>query len=154
MDRKLHVEIVTPYGMFFEGDAEQLVLPALDGEIGICPGHAPIIIALTPGEMRITVQDQVLVAAITDGFAHIEMDNAVVCAGSVEKPEEIDKERAERSILRAKERMKKPGIGKSDLERSERGILRAKARLKVAEKVSGTEKVSDTEKFSVKKNLP
>lgn len=134
MTDKLHIEIVTPYELFFEGDADQLVLPALDGEIGIRPGHSPMIIALTPGELRITIGDIVYSAAVSDGYAQIEIDNAIVVVGSAEKPEEIDKARAEKSLYRAEQRLKDPATPPRERERSERGVLRNKARIKVSEK--------------------
>lgn len=134
MNDKIHIEIVTPYDLFFEGDADQLILPALDGEIGIFPGHAPTIIALTPGEMRITVGDKVYCAAVSDGYAQIEIDNAIVVVGSAEKPAQIDKERAEKSLYRAEKRLKDPSVPERERERTVRAILRSKARIKVADK--------------------
>ncbi len=134
MDDKLHIEIVTPYGMFYEADVDQLILPALDGEIGIMPGHSPIVIALTPGELRVREGDKVLTAAVSDGFAQIEINNAIVVVGSAEKPEQIDRERAEKSLYRAEQRLKNPALSQRDRERSTRSIMRARARLKIREK--------------------
>ncbi len=132
MNDKLHIEIVTPYEMFFEGDADQLILPALDGEIGIRPGHAPMIVALTPGELRIGIGDKVYCAAVSDGYAQIEIDNAIVVVGSAERPEQIDLHRAEKSLFRAEQRLKDPATSVRERERSHRGLLRSKARIKVA----------------------
>ncbi|MHB1454479.1 MAG: ATP synthase F1 subunit epsilon [Saccharofermentanales bacterium] len=134
MNDKLHIEVVTPYDLFYEGDVDQLVLPALDGEIGIWPGHAPTIIALTPGEMRITVEGKVLFAAVSDGYAQIEIDNVIVVAGSAERPAQIDKARAEKSLFRAEKRLNDPAVSTRERERTVRAILRSKARIKVADK--------------------
>jgi F-type H+-transporting ATPase subunit epsilon len=134
MQNKLHVEIVTPYEIFYEGDADSLVLPAIDGEIGIMPGHSPIVVALNPGELRLTNEDKVIYASVSDGFAQIEIDDAIVVVGSAELPEQIDAQRAEKALLRAEKRLKDPATSDRERERSGRGIMRAKARLKVADK--------------------
>ena len=134
MNDKLHIEIVTPYELFFEGDADQLILPALDGEIGVRPGHAPFIVALTPGELRMTIGEETFCAAVSDGYAQIEVDNAIVVLGSAERPEQIDRERAERSLYRAQKRIQDPSTPENEVIRSRRGLLRAKARIKLSEK--------------------
>ena len=132
MPNKLHVEIVTPYSLFFEGEADRLILPALDGEIGIMPGHSPTVIALNPGELRIVNEDEVMYASVADGFAQIEINDAIVVVSSAEKPEEIDVERAKKALKRADERIHDKEVPEREKERSQRGILRARARLKVA----------------------
>lgn len=135
MDDKLQVLIVTPYNIFLEGKADMLVLPAIDGEIGIMPGHSPIVIALNPGELRIVNDEDIIYASISDGFAQIEVDNAVVVVGSAESPEKIDINRARATLARAQERINSPDVSEREKTRSRRSVLRAKARIKVAEKI-------------------
>ncbi len=132
---KLHVEIVTPYEIFYEGEADSLILPAIDGEIGILPGHSPIVIALNPGELRLTLDEQVVYASVSDGFAQIEIDDAIVVVGSAELPGQIDVNRAEMALVRASKRLKDPSTNDRERERSERGVMRAKARLKVSGRI-------------------
>lgn len=138
-ERKLHVEIVTPYELFYEGDVEQLVLTAIDGEIGIRPGHMPVIIALNPGEIRMTVDGEVSYVSASDGYAQIEVDNAIVVVGSAEWPEQIDVERAEKALDRSVKRIHDSQGDPRELIRGQRGVLRAKARMKVAKHVKQTE---------------
>ena len=47
--KKMMLEVVNPYEVFFEGRVERIVIPTLDGQYGIMPGHAPLVIAVTPG---------------------------------------------------------------------------------------------------------
>ncbi len=132
--RKIHIEVVTPYELFFEGDADQIILPAIDGEIGILPGYAPVIIALNPGEMRITRAAEVLFFSASDGYAKIELDQVVVVIGAAEWPGQIDLKRAKIALERRQKRLKDPSTTKMEELHTRRGILRAKARIKVAEK--------------------
>lgn len=134
--RKLHVEIVTPYELFYEGDVEQLILPAIDGEIGIRPGHSPVIIALNPGELRMTEKSgKELFISISDGYAEVEVDNAIVVIGSAEWPGQIDLERVRFAMERANQRIADPKSTAREIERSKKGILRANARIKVAGRI-------------------
>ncbi len=135
-EKKIHVEIVTPYELFYEGDVDQVVLPATDGEIGILPGHVPVIVALNPGEIRIKVNSKDLYIAGSDGFAEIEVDYAIIVVGSAEWPEQIDMNRATLALQRAQQRVHSPETSMQEITRSKRGILRAKARIKVAERIS------------------
>jgi F-type H+-transporting ATPase subunit epsilon len=127
----LHIEIVTPYELFYEKDVQHIILPSVDGEYGIWPGHTPVILALNPGEIRMAVEGEVRFAAISDGYAEIEGDQVIVVTGSAEWPENIDSKRAVKALERATERIRDPMTSKQELERSRRSILRAKARLKV-----------------------
>lgn len=131
-DKKIHVEIVTPYELFYEGNVDQIVLPAIDGEIGILPGHAPVIVALNPGEIRMTDGDKILYISASDGYAQIEIDCAIIVIGSAEWPEQIDLDRANLAMARAEQRIHAPGVSQQEVLRGKRGILRAKARIKVA----------------------
>lgn len=137
MRDSLHVEIVTPYEMFFEGEADSLILPAVDGEIGVMPGHSPLVVALNPGELRMTVGEETVYASISDGFAQIEIDNCIVVVGSAECPGDIDVKRAQKALERATKRYNDPATSIRERERASRGIMRAKARLKVSERTQG-----------------
>ena len=47
-----YLEIITPERQFYIGPAEALILPAVDGEMGIYPGHEPVVTVIEPGELR------------------------------------------------------------------------------------------------------
>lgn len=49
----LTISVISPEATLFEGKAPQLVAPAFDGEVGILPGHAPMVTTLGSGELRI-----------------------------------------------------------------------------------------------------
>jgi len=131
-DKKIHVEIVTPYELFYEGDVDQIILPAIDGEIGILPGHTPVIVALNPGEIRMKTGDEEIYVSASDGYAEVEIDNAIVVIGSAEWPDQIDLNRAILALERARQRLHETETTQSEILRSKRSIMRANARIKVA----------------------
>jgi F-type H+-transporting ATPase subunit epsilon len=133
-DRTLQIEIVTPYGMFYEGPTEMAVVTCKDGEIGILPGHSPLIAALVPGEIRLKIDQTWRIAAATNGYAEIGPELTIIVVNAAEWPEQIDVRRAEKALARAEARLKDPKVSAQDKNHARHGVSRAKARLKVANK--------------------
>ena len=133
-DKTLTIEIVTPEKAVLQGKAEFVVLPAHDGEMGVLPRHAPFMVMLNPGEIRVTAADgKDWEFAIGGGFAEIKPDRVSVFAESAELPNEIDAERARQAFERAKARVLAPGLDPMTLAQAEAAMKRAQVRLKVAE---------------------
>ena len=120
--------------MFFEGPVEMIVLTGKDGEIGILPGHAPMVAALIPGEARLKIDGQWKPAVLTNGYAEIGPELTIVVVNAAEWPEQIDVRRAERALTRAEARLHDPSVSSQEKTRSRHGAERAKARLKVFNK--------------------
>ena len=124
-----YLEIVTPERQFFTGDAEALILPSVDGEIGVYPGHEPAVTAVEPGELRYKAGGRWEPAAVGAGFAEIRQDRVILLVGFAEHPEEIDRKRAEAARERAEERLRqKQSI--HEYYHSKAALARAMARLK------------------------
>jgi F-type H+-transporting ATPase subunit epsilon len=137
-EKTLQVKIVTPYEMFFDGLAEMVVFTCKDGEIGILPGHSPLIAALTPGEIRLKMNGQWRIAAATNGYAEVGSSLTIIVVNAAEWPEQIDVARAQKALSRADARLHDPLVSIAEKNHSRHGIARAKARLKVAGKTSPT----------------
>ena len=90
MEKTFQLEIITPERQFFTGPVESLVLPALDGEYGVLPGHEPVVTAVEPGEARFKADGVWHEVIVTQGFAEITSEYAVLLVSTAEKPEEID----------------------------------------------------------------
>ncbi len=71
----LHVAVVSPERTLFEGEATALVVPAFDGEVGILPGHAPLMTLLGKGALRIA-GGQAPAITVDGGFLQV-VDNVV-----------------------------------------------------------------------------
>ena len=85
------LEIVTPERLAWKGEASALVLPTIDGEVGILPKHDPYVTVLGAGEGRITALDgSIEYIAIIGGFVQVRPDRVVVLAESADLSGELD----------------------------------------------------------------
>ncbi len=133
MENTFYLEIITPERQFYTGPASGLVMPALDGEYGVQPGHEPVVTALRPGTARFCADGKWTEVVVSDGFAEIMPDYVILLASSAERPEEIDRDRAERARERAEERLRqKQSLREYHLSRA--ALARAMARLRATAK--------------------
>lgn len=122
MENTFYLEIITPDRQFYTGPADSLVMPALDGEYGVQPGHEPVVTALRPGTVRFHAEGVRHEVVVSDGFAEIMPDYVILLVSSAERPEEIARERAEER-LRQKQSIREYHLSKA-------ALARAMARLK------------------------
>ena len=128
-ENTFYLEIITPEIDIRIGPAEALVLPAVDGQMGVYPGHEPAVTAIEPGELRYKAEGKWEPAAVGAGFAEIKPDYVILLVGFAEHPEEIDRRRAEAAKERAEERLRqKQSI--HEYYHSKAALARAMARLK------------------------
>ena len=132
------LEVVTPYHHFYEGKVEQVVLAAIDGEYGVLPGHAPVVLALTPGIAHINVDGQTRHAVMTEGYAEIGPFVVVVVCNAAEWVEDIDVKRAQAALRRADKRFHDNAESPEEHVFARHSIRRAKMRLKAVSQY-GTE---------------
>ena len=130
MASTFYLEMLSPEDIFFSGNAQQIILPAIDGSHGILPGHEPMVTVITAGELRF--QDEKgewHMAVITDSCVEIMPERVILLAASIERPEEIDINRALAAKRRAEERL---GQKQSQQEyyQTQAALSRALARLK------------------------
>jgi len=128
-----NLEIVATDKVFYRGDCELLVYPALDGERGVLAGHENMVSAVKAGELRCTINGKQEVAAVGQGFIEILGDRVVLICDFVERPEEIDIKRAQLAKERAEERIRLKS-SKAEYIHSQAALARAMARLKVTSK--------------------
>lgn len=128
------LEIVSPEKKFFSGEVEMVVLKTLEGEIGILKGHAPMVIAVAIGSMRIKKDGEWLEAVLSDGFMEIKQDKTVILVDSAEWPNEIDVNRANAAKVRAEERLQRQ-LSQIESIRSQAALSRALARLKITREI-------------------
>ncbi len=134
MGKTIQLEMVTPEKVALQAEAEMIVLPALEGEMGVLPGHAPFIVMLNPGEVRVTAPGgEKKFYAVAGGFAEIQPNKVAVFAETAEMAGEIDAERAKQSLERAKAQAQAPGIDPMTLAQAEAAMRRAQVRLRVSE---------------------
>ncbi len=82
---ELRVSVVSADHEVWSGAAKQIIARTTEGEIGILPGHEPILAILAQGEVRVTTVDGELVTANADGgFLSVEHDTVTIVAGAAE----------------------------------------------------------------------
>ena len=96
---RLAVRIITPEWIAYDQPADAVVATATDGEVGILPGHAPMMVVLGIGEFRIRTADRFEWFAIGEGFLHIQDDVVIVLTPFAESAREVDVEEARRLEL-------------------------------------------------------
>jgi len=125
------LEVVTPYHHFFEGKVESVTLSALDGELGILPGHAPVVVALTPGIAHIVTGGSKRYALMTEGYAEIGPYMTIVVCNAAEWPEDIDVNRAYSAYERAEKRFHDETQTMQERTYSRHSMRRAKMRIRI-----------------------
>lgn len=127
----IQLEVVTPERELASESVESVQLPGLDGELGILPGHAPLITELGLGQLTYRQGGQAAHLAILGGFAEVLPDHVSVLAEIAERAEEIDVARAQAAKERAEKRLASGGT-EVDWSRAIVSLQRALVRLQVA----------------------
>jgi len=118
--RKFDVSLVTPEGPAFEGQAEMLVVPGADGDIGVLARHAPLVATLRAGSTRVYVNvdaDEIQEFATGSGFFKVELDRAIALVDDAVSAAEIDPERARRQLEEAQAELERVEADDSDADR-------------------------------------
>lgn len=97
----IRCEIVSQDRSIFEGDADSVILPGSEGEMGILPNHAPLLTTLSFGIIKVRLQDREEVFTVAGGVAEVQPDIVTVLADQAENVGEIDIARAEAARERA-----------------------------------------------------
>jgi len=105
MPRTLLVEIVTPEHIVYTNEVEMVVVPTIDGEIGVLPLHAPLVGALKPGEVRIKFGDTIEWFAVSGGYIQVHEDKVIILADDAIVASQIDVERARQAKALAEARI-------------------------------------------------
>ena len=128
----LRLDIVTPDKVVLSTDVEYVSAPGAEGEFGVLPGHAPLLSALSVGELYYRADNKTYWAFIAGGFAEVSDDKVTILAESAELASEIDVDRARQAKERAEARIRdyKPDSG-IDLVRAQSALTRAINRISV-----------------------
>ena len=125
------LDIITPISIRSFDNITYLRIPSLDGLTGVRARHAAAIIALDIGEIKITINGKDQYFATSGGFSDIQPEGIQLLLETFEEKNNINKNRAEKSLMRAQKRI----IDKSaDLDRAQLAMQRAKNRLNILNK--------------------
>jgi F-type H+-transporting ATPase subunit epsilon len=132
--------IVTPERQLLRETVVEVTLPGADGQLGVLPGHAPLITELGIGELTYHAKNsgESGPVAIISGFTEVLGDRVTVLAEMAERPEEIDVARAEQAKKRAEERLAAASTDPNiDWGRAAVALQRSLIRIQVARKRRG-----------------
>lgn len=132
MAKTIRLDIVTPNRVVYTADVNMVIARATDGDLGILPGHAPLIAALDIWPLRLLTDDGEHQVAICSGFIEVRPDAVTILASCAELPETIDIARAAAAKERAEARIREHQAD-LDVTRAEAALKRALVRLRVAD---------------------
>lgn len=132
MENKLKLEIVTPYGLVFSDEVDEVVASGSEGEFGVLPHHIPFLTTLKIGMLTYKKGNETGYFFVNWGYAEVNYDKVLILADSAEKAESIDVQRAIEAKKRAEERLKQ--AEKFDQARATASLERSVMRVQVAEK--------------------
>lgn len=135
---RLVLEIVTPTGIALRKDVDYVVVPTVDGPIGILPGHIRLMTKLTTGVLRYKLDDQDHFMAVSEGFMEVTPHKVNVLAEAADLPENIDAEQALADKREAEEAMHRSLNEKMNFTQAALNLERALAKLQVAKKYGDT----------------
>ena len=127
----VRLEIVTPEAKTYSDDVDSVVIPGIDGELGVLPMHAPVMTLLEPGELRVLKSDQELRLAVGEGFVEITPEKVAVLTDMAVKESDIDESAAEEAIRRAEQAMSGEKLSNEEYAANNAALLRSLALIKV-----------------------
>jgi len=130
-DKHITVEVVAPERIAFSNDVDFVVVPGIEGYMGILPQHAPIVSGLNIGVLKVIDAGKETKVAISGGFMEVNENKVVILADTAELGSEIDVVRAKEAKERAEARLSSKSFD-VDVARAEMALRRAVTRLKAS----------------------
>lgn len=131
MGLTIHVDVVSADREIYSGKSEMVVASAEEGEVGIMPGHSPLVTRLMPGEVRIQHEgEEAEVLFVSGGFLEVQPSVVTILADTAERAPDIDAAEAEAAKRRAEAALEEQ-TSDMELARAKAELLEATARLRV-----------------------
>jgi F-type H+-transporting ATPase subunit epsilon len=141
----IRVEIVSQDRLVFEGEADIVVVPGVDGEMGILPNHAPLLSTLNFGILKLRYQGREEDFTVAGGVIEVQPDIITVLADAAENVAEIDVARAEEAKRRAEEMLRKGPPPDTDAYLAmEAALRRSNLRLEAVRRLRGGPQTTHT----------
>lgn len=141
----IRVEIVSQDRMVFEGEADIVVVPGMDGEMGILPNHAPLLSTLRFGILKVRSHGEERDFTVSGGVIEVQPNIITVLADAAENVAEIDVSRAEAAKKRAEEMLHQGPPPDTDAYLAmEAALRRSNLRLEAAKRYRGAQKTAHT----------
>ena len=128
---KLILSILTPQAQVYAGEADEVVVPTVNGEIGILPNHVSLLTQILPGELRVKSGGKTNFFAIMGGYLEVNNNQVNVLGDYAVRAEDIEVAKAEQAKAKA-EKLKSEKVSLQDMATIEADLRRSLLELKVA----------------------
>jgi F-type H+-transporting ATPase subunit epsilon len=141
MAASIHVDIVSAEGEIYSGKAAMVFVPAVQGEIGIAPRHAPLLTTLKAGEVRVQPADggEEIGFYVGGGALEIQPQRVTVLADTALRAKDIDEAAALAAKQRAEEALKN-NKDQIDIAKAQAELIQAAAQLRALERLRKAKK--------------
>ena len=126
-----HLEIVTPEALIYQADVEEVVVPGVEGELGILPHHVSLMTQILPGELRIRHEGKEHRLAVGEGFLEVRPDRVSILTDMAIAEADIDEKAAEEAVALAEKEMREQGLAGEELATVQASLQRSLAKLRV-----------------------
>jgi len=130
---KLTVHVLTPQSEVYKGEADEIVVSTVNGEIGILPGHVSLLTQILPGELRIKNGGKTHLIAVLGGYVEVNKDQINILGDYAVRAEDIEIAKAEQAKARAEKAMQEK-ISQEDIATLRGELVKSILELKVARK--------------------
>lgn len=127
----LQLEIVTPDHKVYSDAVDMVVIPAVEGEMGILPMHIPLMTTINPGELAVIKAGKTDYLAVGGGFVEVTASSVTVITDMAVREERIDEAAVQEALDRAGARLKETDLAGEELATVEASIQRSLAQLHV-----------------------
>jgi F-type H+-transporting ATPase subunit epsilon len=127
---KLQLEIVTPESKVFSEEVDMVVLPGVEGELGVLPLHVPLMTRLLPGEVRITQGQKQVELVVGNGFIEVLPDRVCILTDMALADSDVDEQTAEEALKRAQATLQDKKLSSDEVAETESALARSLAQLR------------------------
>ncbi|MHB8828339.1 MAG: F0F1 ATP synthase subunit epsilon [Syntrophales bacterium] len=132
MPTEMTLEIVTPEGIAFNGVVDEVTVPGTEGEFGVLKGHAPLLGSVGIGTLSILKDRTRIFYAVNTGYAKVSPTKVTLLIETAERSDMIDRERAEKALQRAEQKIEKLSRDDVEFEKAQAALRRAVTRINTA----------------------
>jgi F-type H+-transporting ATPase subunit epsilon len=130
---RLKLEIVTPEGVAYSDHVDMVTLPGKEGELGVYPGHVPLLTQIVPGELSVRKGAEQFLLAVGEGFAEITGEQVAILSDMAIEAASIDEAKAEEARRQAEARLREK-ISDEEVAAANAAIARSIAQINVRRK--------------------
>jgi len=127
----LQLDIVTPEGVTFSGQVQNVVIPSTDGELGILPDHVGLVVQIEPGELAMEHDGRTTHLAVGSGFVEVASNKVSVLTDMAINEDDIDEDAAEAAMRRAEAAMREEKLQGEEHATVQASLQKSLAQLKV-----------------------